>query len=191
MICARICQFFNLVLLSFSACSVLPANISQQMITFDIIGSNPNFRAFFLLDSLSRKPAIPITFSLYIWLAPYLYWAGIDMVFCLCWCICQEFSFVIDSMCLIRKVIFIQLQEFPTPSYCRCCSVTKRSDSSIAEALNALKMHFETLHNEIKCVLSITESYSIEKNGSKFSYLLTVRAEVADPPHPPLQSAWP
>ena len=33
-----------------------------------------------------------------------------------------------------RKVIFIQLQEFPTPPYCCCCSVTKRSDSGIAEA---------------------------------------------------------
>ena len=42
----------------------------------------------------------------------------------------------------IRKVIFIQLQEFPTPPYCCCCSVTKRSDSGIAEALKALKMHF-------------------------------------------------
>ena len=36
-----------------------------------------------------------------------------------------------------RKVIFIQLQEFPTPPYCRCCSVTKQSDSGIAEALKA------------------------------------------------------
>ena len=41
-----------------------------------------------------------------------------------------------------RKDIFIQLQEFPTPPYCRCCSVTKRSDRGIAEALKALKMHF-------------------------------------------------
>ena len=41
-----------------------------------------------------------------------------------------------------KKVIFIQLQEFPTPPYCRCCSVTKRSDSGIAVALKALKMHF-------------------------------------------------
>ena len=40
------------------------------------------------------------------------------------------------------KVIFIQLQEFPTPLFCRCCSVTKQSDSSIAEALKASKMHF-------------------------------------------------
>ena len=38
----------------------------------------------------------------------------------------------------------------------------------------------ETADNEIKCVLSIIESYSIEKNVSKFSHLLTVRAEVAD-----------
>ena len=30
--------------------------------------------------------------------------------------------------------------------------------------------------------MSIIESYSIEKNGSKFSHVLTVRAEVADPP---------
>ena len=28
----------------------------------------------------------------------------------------------------------------------------------------------------MKCVLSIIESYSIEKNGSRFSHLLTVRA---------------
>ena len=41
-----------------------------------------------------------------------------------------------------EKIIFIQLQEIPTPPYCRCCSVTKRSDSGIAEALKALKMHF-------------------------------------------------
>ena len=45
-----------------------------------------------------------------------------------------------------------------------------------------MKNAFETPHNEIKCVLSIIESYSIEKNGSKFSHLLTVRPEVADPP---------
>ena len=46
------------------------------------------------------------------------------------------------------------------------------------------KCIFETPHNEIKCVLSIIESYSIEKNGSKFSHLLTVRADGADPPTP-------
>ena len=35
-----------------------------------------------------------------------------------------------------RKVTFIQLQNFPTPLYCcYCCSVTKQSDSDIAEAL--------------------------------------------------------
>ena len=81
-----------------------------------------------------------------------------------------------------EKIIFIQLQEIPTPPYWRCCSVTKRSDSGVAEALKALKMHFGTPHNEIKCVLSIIESYSIEKYGSKFSHLLTVRAALADPP---------
>ena len=32
--------------------------------------------------------------------------------------------------------------QFTTPPNCRCCSVTKRSDSGIAEALKALKMHF-------------------------------------------------
>ena len=41
-----------------------------------------------------------------------------------------------------RIVIFIQLQEFPTPPHCCCCSVTKRSDSGIAEVFKALKMHF-------------------------------------------------
>ena len=45
----------------------------------------------------------------------------------------------IDYMCsqmdfYTRKVIFIQLQKFPTPPYCHCCSVTKQSDSGIAEA---------------------------------------------------------
>ena len=41
-----------------------------------------------------------------------------------------------------RKVIFIQLQEFPTPPYCQCCSVTKQSDSCIAEALKFFKNSF-------------------------------------------------
>ena len=82
----------------------------------------------------------------------------------------------------MRKVISIQLQEFPTPPYCRCSSVTKRSDSGIAVVLKALKCIFETPHNEIKCVLSIIESYSIEKkNGQKFSHLLMVRANGAPP----------
>ena len=31
-------------------------------------------------------------------------------------------------------------------------------------------------HNEMKCVLSIIESYSIEKNGSKFSHLLSLQS---------------
>ena len=43
---------------------------------------------------------------------------------------------------VVKKTNILQLQEFPTPSYCRCCSVTKRSDSGKAEALKALKMHF-------------------------------------------------
>ena len=37
---------------------------------------------------------------------------------------------------------FKSVQEFLTPPYCCCCSVKKRSDSGIAEALKALKMHF-------------------------------------------------
>ena len=74
---------------------------------------------------------------------------------------------------VVKKTNILQLQEFPTPSYCRCCSVTKRSDSGIAKALKALKMHFETPHNEIKCVFSIIESYYIEKKRVQiftFSY---------------------
>ena len=43
---------------------------------------------------------------------------------------------------------------------------------------------FEAPHKEIKCVLGIKESKSNGKNRSKFSHLLTVRAEVADPPPP-------
>ena len=42
---------------------------------------------------------------------------------------------------------------------------------------------FETPHNEIKCVLSVEES-SFNEKRSKFSHLLTVRAEVTDPPLP-------
>ena len=45
-------------------------------------------------------------------------------------------------------------------------------------------MHFETPHNEIECVLSVKESNFNENKRSKFSHLLTVRAEVADPPPP-------
>ena len=44
------------------------------------------------------------------------------------------------------------------------------------------KSIFDTLHNDIKCVLGITESKFNGKNRSTFSHLLTVRAEVADPP---------
>ena len=43
------------------------------------------------------------------------------------------------------------------------------------------KCIFGTPHNEIKCVLSIKES-NLERNGSKFSHLLTVRAEGAGQP---------
>ena len=39
--------------------------------------------------------------------------------------------YVVWNRFYTRKV---QLQEFPTPPHCRCCSVTKRSDSGIAEA---------------------------------------------------------
>ena len=62
-------------------------------------------------------------------------------------------------------------------------SPNQQSVIIIAEALMALKMYFWDPHNEIKCVLSIIESYSIEeKNRSKFSHLLMVKAEVADLP---------
>ena len=68
-------------------------------------------------------------------------------------------------------------------------AVTKWSASDIAEATK-LKGHeksmFETPYNEIKCVLSTKESNFNGKNGSKFSHLLTVRAEGADPFPPPL-----
>ena len=43
------------------------------------------------------------------------------------------------------------------------------------------KCIFETPHNEIKCVLGITESKFIGKNRSKFSHLLAVRAEGVEP----------
>ena len=40
--------------------------------------------------------------------------------------------FVLKWILHLKKVIFIQLQEFPTPPYCCCCSVTKQSDGGIA-----------------------------------------------------------
>ena len=84
-----------------------------------------------------------------------------------------------------RKVILIQLQEFATPPYCRCCSVTKRSDSGIAEALKALKMHFWDPWQWDKMCFEYHKVIFLCKNGSKFLHLLTVRAEVADLPPPP------
>ena len=40
---------------------------------------------------------------------------------------------------------------------------------------------FETSHNEMKSILSIKESNFNGKKGSKFSHLLMVKAEGADP----------
>ena len=44
------------------------------------------------------------------------------------------------------------------------------------------KCIFETLHNEMKCVLSIKVLEINGKNGSKFSHMLAVRADGAEPP---------
>ena len=44
-------------------------------------------------------------------------------------------------------------------------------------------MHFETPHNKIECVLSVKES-NFNKKKIKFSHLVTVLAEVANPPSP-------
>ena len=46
------------------------------------------------------------------------------------------------------------------------------------------KCIFEAPLNEIRCVLGIKELKFNGKNRSKFSHLLLVRAEVADPPTP-------
>ena len=47
---------------------------------------------------------------------------------------------------------------------------------------------FEAPHKEIKCVLSIKETNFNDKNVTKFSHLIMVRAKGADLPPPPLQS---
>ena len=63
-------------------------------------------------------------------------------------------------------------------------AVTKWSASDIAEPTKLKgreKSMFETPYNEIKCVLSTKESDFNGKNGSKFSHLLTVRADGANP----------
>ena len=52
------------------------------------------------------------------------------------------FTLLVIKAFLGHKWIFIQLQEFPTPPYWRCCSVTKLSDSGITEALKALRIYF-------------------------------------------------
>ena len=54
----------------------------------------------------------------------------------------------------------------------------------------AWKLHFwDPLQWEKMCFECQRIQYQWKK--SKFSHLLTVRAEVADPPPPPLRSAWP
>ena len=58
-----------------------------------------------------------------------------------------------------RKLIFIQLQEFPTSPYCRCCSVTKRSDNSIAEALKALNI--ARIANAVQVTICLLVSTSV------------------------------
>ena len=65
-----------------------------------------------------------------------------------------------------KKVIFIQLLEYPIPPYC-CCSVTNWSEKH-------KKCIFETTYN----VLRTKESNVNAKNGSKFSLLPTVRYKV-------------
>ena len=56
---------------------------------------------------------------------------------------------------------------------------------AVREAQRARKKNIsDTPHNDVKCVLSIKESNFNGKNGSKFSNLITVRAEGADPPIP-------
>ena len=111
------------------------------------LGLYSEFRIFHYLAS---SPTVPpydqlfviflCTFDLILWLN--VFWNGVYTI----------------------KVIFIQLQEFPTPPYCRCCSVTKRSDSGIAEALKTLKSDFwDPSHWGKMCF----KSCSIEKKWLK------------------------
>ena len=71
-----------------------------------------------------------------------------------------------------EKVILIKLLEFPIfPITVCCCSVSKWSDSAIAEAKWAIgheKCIFETPHNEIKCVLSIKDVTSSDVNDGRW-----------------------
>ena len=103
---------------------------------------------------------------------------------------CSEMDFTQE------KSNFHPNTRIPNSSASTAAALSKSGWMSVSERHKELqdilqgheKCIFETPHNDIKCVLSIIESYSIEKNGSKFSHLLTVRAKGANPP-PPLQSA--
>ena len=107
----------------------------------------------------------PLTVS-FLWI---IFWCTFDLIFWL---------FMFWNGFYTRKVIFIQLQEFPTPPYCRCCSVTKGSDSGIAEALKALKMHFWDPSKLDKMCFEYHRVIFHWRNGSRFSHLLTVSLTV-------------
>ena len=87
-----------------------------------------------------------------------------NVIFLVCFYIRLRFH-VFWNGSYTRKIIFIQLQEYLTPpSYSYLLSQNSQdSDSGIAKVFKALKCIFETPHNEIKCVLCVIPSNSIEK----------------------------
>ena len=87
-----------------------------------------------------------------------------------------------------KKSIFMQLLKSPIPLLTAaalwmiiCTRPALHFDNHEKGMTN-----FETLHSQIRCVLSVKESNFNEKKRSKFSHLLTVRAQEADPSPPPL-----
>ena len=77
---------------------------------------------------------------------------------------------VLERILHKKKAIFIQTLESPIPSY----------GPHFDNHEKGMKYIFEALYNEIS--LSIKKTNFNERNGSKFSYLLMVRAEGAAPP---------
>ena len=83
---------------------------------------------------------------------------------------------------VVKKTNILQLQEFPTPSYCRCCSVTKRSNSGIAEALRApygqpdrkISVFYAFPYHKFRPVVALlyTHNYGLKKDNLKCEHVM-------------------
>ena len=87
-----------------------------------------------------------------------------------------------------KKVIFIQLLKSPIPPLNDHLQEAAPLDDYLPRQKGHEKCIFETLHNEMKCVLSIKEPNFNEKMGQNFHICLW-SGPTGLTPHPPLPSA--